>query len=303
MGAKSTKHLISGAELSKEGMNKILGLAARLKNDGSMHANLLQGKHVAIIFEKPSLRTRFSFSVAINQLGGQVVESIADSRKAEEPKDFIRVIQGYCSAMMIRAFDNNSLVEMAQYAKIPIINGLTDLFHPCQILADLLTLNERFSGVENLKLCYIGDGNNILHSLLLMATKLGISVHYCCPKGHEPKQAVLELVENPDLIAAFNDPKKAVKNCQAVYADVWTSMGFVEKNESDFDGYQVNEELMAYAKKDAIFMHCMPMARGKEVSNELPDMPCSVIFQQSENRLHVQKALLVSLFSEGESYV
>ena len=252
---------------------------------------------MAIIFEKPSLRTRFSFSVAVNQLGGQVIESIAQTRKSEEPKDFIRVVQGYCSAMMIRTFDNSALVEMAQYAKIPIINGLTDLFHPCQILADLLTLKERFNSVENLKLSYIGDGNNILHSMLVMATKLGIAVHYCCPPGHGPKEAIFDLIENPELVTSFTKPKEAVKNCHAVYADVWTSMGFAKNDESDFKGFQVNEKLMSHANSDAIFMHCMPMVRGKEVSNDLPDTPCSAIFEQSENRLHVQKALLVNLLS------
>lgn len=291
------KHLITGAELGKAAMNNLLCLAAQLKVEQSLYGDLLQGKHVAIVFEKPSLRTRFSFAIAVNQLGGQVIESVATTRKTEEPKDFIRVVQGYCAAMMIRTYDNAELDEMAHYATIPIINGLTDLYHPCQILADLLTLRERFQSVANLKICYIGDGNNILHSLLVMATKLGITVHYCCPPAHGPKQAVWDLIDNLDLVKAFSEPQDAVKECHAVYADVWTSMGSEPKNEDDFSGFQVNEALMAHALPEAVFMHCMPMERGKEVSNNLPDSARSVIFQQSENRLYVQKALLVNLLS------
>lgn len=294
----SVKHLITGDELSKAGINNLLSLASQFKVEQGLHSDLLHGKHVAIVFEKPSLRTRFSFAVAVNQLGGQVVESVANTRKTEEPKDFIRVVQGYCAAMMIRTYDNSALVEMAQYAKIPIINGLTDLYHPCQTLADLLTLKECFKSAENLKICYIGDGNNILHSLMVMATKLGITVHYCCPPHHGPKQPVWDLIENLELVKAFSDPQEAVKNCHAVYADVWTSMGSEPKDEAHFDGFQVNEQLMAHALPEAVFMHCMPMERGKEVSDALPDSSRSVIFQQSENRMHVQKALLVSLLTE-----
>ncbi|MDQ2993412.1 MAG: ornithine carbamoyltransferase [Pseudomonadota bacterium] len=297
MNNNQVKHLITGNELNKAGINNLLALAAKLKVGDARYDDLLKGKHVAIIFEKPSLRTRFSFAVAVNQLGGQIIESVAQTRKSEEPKDFIRVVQGYCAAMMIRTYDNSALVEMAQYAKIPIINGLTDLFHPCQTLADLLTLKENFNSTDELKICYIGDGNNVLHSLLIMATKLGITVHYCCPDGRGPKQMVLDLIENRELVQAFNEPKKAVQNCHAVYADVWTSMGFEPSDETQFDGYQVNEELMACAHESAIFMHCMPMERGKEVSADLPDAPRSVIFQQSENRMHVQKALLINLLT------
>ncbi len=297
MNNGAIKHLITGAELTKGGIANLLSLAALLKAQPGLYHDSLKGKHVAIVFEKPSLRTRFSFAVAVNQLGGQVVESISQTRKEEAPKDFIRVVQGYCSAMMIRTFDNSALEEMAQYAKIPIINGLTDLFHPCQILADLLTLKECFKNYDDLTLCYVGDGNNILHSLMMMATKLGITVHYCCPPEHGPNKSVIDLIENKDLVKSFSYPGEAVKNCHAVYADVWTSMGFDVKNELDFKGYQVNEQLMSCAHSQAIFMHCMPMMRGKEVSEDLADGPRSVVFQQSENRMHVQKALLISLLN------
>lgn len=293
-----SQHVLTGNELSAQEIITLLDLAREMKKDNSLYREELKNKHVALIFEKPSLRTRFSFTAAVQQLGGQVIESIGQNRKTEEPKDLIRVLQGYCDAVMIRTFSDRFLEEMQQYATIPIINGLTDLFHPCQTLADLLTLKERFARFQNLKISYLGDGNNVLHSLLIMATKLGIEVHYCCPDGHAPNAMALKTLEfngTQNYAKAFRDPKEAVRNCHAVYTDVWTSMGFAAKDESIFSPYQVNEDLMSFAEPDAIFMHCMPMVRGKEVSENLPDQPCSAIFQQSENRLHVQKALLVGL--------
>ncbi len=297
MLAIAPKHLITADEFNKDDINEVLTLAGNLKKYPKLNFNFLGGKHIAIVFEKPSLRTRFSFATAIHQLGGVVIESLSQTRKFEEPKDFIRVVQGYCSALVIRTFEESDLYEMQAYSKIPIINGLTNGFHPCQSLADLMTLKERFNTLQGLKLAYIGDGNNVLHSLMIMGVKLGIEIHYCCPKGHGPKSEVLDRLENRALIKSFSDPKEAVKNCHAVYTDVWTSMGFESKNEAEFEGFQVNEALMSHAHKDAVFMHCMPMERGKEVSVDLPDAPCSLIFQQSENRLHVQKALLVNLLS------
>ena len=292
------KHLITGDELNKNDILNVLSLASHLKKDGSSYAKALEGKYIAICFDKPSLRTRFSFTGAINKLGAHVIESVSQTRKTEAPKDFIRVIQGYCDAVMIRTFEDKMLSEMKAYATIPIINGLTDTFHPCQSLADLLTLKECFDTFDALKISYIGDGNNVLHSLMMMATKLGIEVHYCCPKGQGPKKSVLEMLENKHLAISFDAPEAAVKDCHAVYADVWTSMGFEKNDESIFEDFQVNEALMACAEKDAVFMHCMPMERGKEVSVDLPDSECSVIFQQSENRMHVQQALLVNLLNE-----
>ena len=199
---------------------------------------------------------------------------------------------------MIRTFDDALLEAMKPYAKIPIINGLTDKYHPCQSLADLLTLKEKFKALAGLKIAYLGDGNNVLHSLMMMANKMGVDVHYCCPKNHGPDNGVLEALPHRARVRAFDNPWEAVEGCHAVYTDVWRSMGFEEKNEGDFDGYQVNEALMSSAHKDAVFMHCMPMERGKEVSAGLPDAPCSVIFEQSENRMHVQKALLVTLLNK-----
>ena len=207
----------------------------------------------------------------------------------------MRVLNGYCDFVMIRTHEDKNLTEMASIATIPIINGLSALYHPCQILADLLTLQECFSDLEGLTLAYIGDGNNILHSLLQLAPQLGVTIHYCCPAANQPNAQILANSLAP-FVHCFSSPEAAVANAHAVYTDVWTSMGFENQAADDqFLGFQVNEELMAKARPEAIFMHCMPMERGKEVSVTLPDNPASMIFKQSENRLAVQKALLLFL--------
>ena len=248
------------------------------------------------------MRTRFSFAIAIRELGGDVIESVESTRKVETPEDQAGVLSGYCHAIMVRTHDDIIFERMSQISKVPIINGLSALHHPCQILADILTLLETFGSLKGLTLSYIGDGNNILHSLLLLAPQMGINIHYCCPDTRGPDKDILEKSSvklHPDSgkIQSFSSPKDAVFNAHAVYTDVWTSMGF--ENETDehifFNGFQVNEDLMQHALPNAIFMHCLPMERGKEVSETLADQPCSVIFQQSENRLHIQKALLLYL--------
>lgn len=298
-----TKHVLTGAEFSVTELSELIECASQLKKerDQANASHLLQNKHLAILFEKPSLRTRFSFVVAMKELGGDFVESVSSTRKDETPEDQMRVLQGYCHAVMIRTHEDITLNRMKEVATIPIINGLSDHYHPCQILADLLTLKEKFSTLNDLHLCYIGDGNNILHSLLLMAPPLGIHLHYCCPPGHGPNAMILTQAKRYAwswLIQDYKYPKEAVRGCHAVYTDVWNSMGFPEKDQSIFNGFQVNEELMTHADDNAVFMHCMPMERGKEVSDTLPDSKRSVIFQQSENRLHVQKALLIGLLGE-----
>lgn len=295
-----TKHLLTGNELDSDEIQYLINLASQLKANRNAYAQALLDQHLALIFEKPSLRTRFSFTVAMRELGGDVIESMADTRKLEEPEDQIRVLQGYCQAVMIRTFEDSVLQRMQVVSQIPIINGLSNLYHPCQTLADLMTLQEKFKTLQGLKVCYLGDGNNVLHSLLLMAPKMGVNINYCCPTKLEPHPDILKQIvlnKKTNLVSAFSDPKEAVQGCQAVYTDVWTSMGFKEHDENLFRGFQVNEELMSLAHNDAIFMHCMPMNRGKEVSVMLPDLPCSVIFQQSENRMHVQKALLLTLLT------
>lgn len=298
----NTPHFLTGKELTPQQTLALLDHALLLKQQRA-ERNLvphLQGQHLALLFDKPSLRTRFSFTVAMNELGGHVIESVTDTRKAEEPEDQVRVLSGYCSAIMVRTHEDSYLERMTHVAPIPVINGLSNLHHPCQILADLLTLLEVFKKLDGLTLTYIGDGNNILHSLLLMAPQVGVNVHYCCPKERQPEAAIVaeataSLSEKTGKINAFDHPADAVKNAHAVYTDVWTSMGFDQVSEHLFEGMQVNEALMSHAASGAVFMHCLPMVRGKEVSTTLPDRPCSVIFQQSENRMHAQKALLLRL--------
>jgi ornithine carbamoyltransferase len=300
----SFKNLFSGGEINIQDFETIISIAEDMKLNTPKYQNALANKIIALVFDKPSLRTRFSFSTAIMEMGGQIVESTASNRKNEEPKDFIRVVQNYCNALVIRTYADSDLEQMAMYSTIPIVNALTDLYHPCQTLADLLTLKEVHGKLMGLKIAYIGDANNILYSLLLIADTIGVSINYACPNGHKPPEHILNQLKNKDLFEYFYNPKEAVKNCGAVYTDVWCSMGFEQVSEDVFEGFQVNEKLMYHANKDAVFMHCMPMERGKEVSETLPDADCSVIFKQSLNRKFVQKALLYKLLTDnnkGES--
>ncbi len=300
-------HFLTGEEWSSQELQDVLTLAATLKNERSQGVlrPLLNGKTVVMLFDKPSLRTRLSFSVAINELGAHSIESIGSSRKTEDPEDVIRVLAGYAHGLMIRTFDHAYVERMAKLSSIPIINGLTDSHHPCQVMADLLTLQERFTNLKSLRLAYIGDGNNMLHSLMLLCPRLGIELHYACPVGYEPNAFVVKTSkqlaqEGGGSITAHATPESAASNAHALYTDVWTSMGFEHEEasrEAAFEGYQINESLLAKADAKAIVLHCMPMVRGKEISQNLPDHPQSAIFQQSENRLHVQKAILVKLMS------
>jgi ornithine carbamoyltransferase len=300
-----TKHMISGEELASFEIKKLIENALVIKKNKLSYSKILENYSLALLFEKPSFRTRLSFTAAMLELGGQVM--CIDSSilyKDEWPQDQIRVLQGYCQVLMLRTFTEQVFEQMLPYAKIPIINGLSNLYHPCQILADLLTLYEIFSDLKGLKICYIGDGNNVLHSLLLIAPKLGISIHYCCPKDHQPNPEILKKAitqETKELIQSFVNPQAAVNNVDAIYTDVWTSMGFPEINEEKFSGFQLNTNLLNYAKKDTLIMHCMPMNRGREIETTLPEHKNAIIFQQSENRLHAQKALLLTLL-KGESY-
>lgn len=301
------KYLLTGQELSPEAIRHILEQAKALKKERASHPKRqdLSGRQLALLFDKPSLRTRFSFTIAMRELGGDVIESLGNNRKKEHPEDLARVLEGYCHGIMIRTDDDNILTKMSQACQIPIINGLSDLHHPCQILSDLLTLEERFHTLNGLVLSYIGDGNNILHSLLLLAPQMGIHLRYCCPPSRQPnefilKQALSQLEKERGSICQFEIPIEAAAQSHAIYTDVWISMGF-ESAKNDikvFEGFQVNEALMSHAHEEAIFMHCLPMERGIEVSHTLPDKPCSVIFQQSENRLHAQKALLLNLINQ-----
>lgn len=296
-GLPGLKHVLTGMEFSREEIQRVLHHASAMKQTPAFYRHALANKSLVMIFEKPSFRTRLSFALAMQSLGGMVVESLSTTRKQEQPGDLARVLNGYADFIMVRTHDDEALKEMAAQAAVPVINGLSALHHPCQIFADLLSLQEHFNTLQGLTLAYVGDGNNILHSLLLLAPQLGLTIHYCCPPDHQPASSIVNLARERHAgnMKAFDCPEDAVRHAQAVYTDVWTSMGFSEGHEGAFTGFQVNEILMAKADANAVFMHCMPMVRGKEVSMTLPDNPSSIIFKQSENRLHVQKGLLFFL--------
>ncbi len=301
-------HYLTGTELNSVEMRGLIDLADTLRNERAQGVvrRDLAGKSLALLFEKPSLRTHVSFTVAMQELGGSVIESFSFNRKKEEPEDVGRVLAGYCSAIMLRTHEHAILERMASKTRVPVINGLSDTHHPCQVLADILTLKQYFTKLEGLKLAYIGDGNNMLHSLLLLAPALGIHVSYACPKGYEPnafviRQARQRAKEGGGAITASKSPASAVEKANAIYTDVWTSMGYEteeKEREEAFDGYQVNAALYAKAAPGAIVMHCLPMVRGKEITDEMAEHENSALFRQSENRLHVQKALLLSLLKD-----
>ncbi len=299
----NTKHFLTGEELSAEELLLLLDQAEILK------ANKLQmtlkNKSIALLFEKPSLRTRVSFSVGIQQLSGNVIELNASQSKKERPADTLRVLQGYVDGLMVRTFAHENLVQMCEHAKIPVINGLSDAHHPCQALADLLTLQEKFGRLKGLTLCYLGDGNNVLNSLLLLAPFVGVNVNYSCPPGFLPDENILQRAQERAKsggakIQFFANPKEAVSGVQALYTDVWTSMGFEDEASTRlkaFEGFQLNAELLSLAAKNAVIMHCMPIHEDQEITREMVEHGNSVLFQQSENRLHAQKALMMGLFS------
>lgn len=304
-----SKHFLTGTELSKTELMELLQLAEACREQrlAGFRRDDLRNKNVVLLFEKPSLRTRVSFTVAIQELGGSVLELDSMGRKKEDPEDTIRVLAGYCHAVMVRTHAHSILERMVSKSTIPIINGLSDTHHPCQVLADLQTLMQRYRELHGLKLAYVGDGNNMLHSLLLLAPTLGIEVHYACPRGYEPsslvvRQAKKRAVGTGGGVFAHSTPQEAVKSANAVYTDVWTSMGF-EQEETDrdkvFQPYQLNEALYEFADPKAAIMHCMPMIRDKEITATLVEHENSVLFQQAENRMHAQKALLVGLLGKN----
>lgn len=302
------KDFLTLADYSKEEIEYLLHLAVELKEkqqNGERYTPL-SGKTLAMIFEKPSTRTRVSFEVGMVQLGGHALHlSSRDLQigRGETIADTARVLSEYVDAIMIRTFEHEKVEEIAQYATIPVINGLTDDDHPCQALADLLTIYEVKGKLQGLKLAYIGDGNNMAHALMLAAAKVGMDCAIASPKGYEPKETIVKEAkyianESGATIVVTNDPYEAIADADVVYTDVWASMGQeAEANERMhiFAPFQVNEALVQQAKQDFIFLHCLPAHRGEEVTEGVIDGAHSYIFQQAGNRLHAQKALLVSL--------
>ncbi len=303
--SKTIRHLLTLEELSNKELLGLLKFASQVKKKPTKYKKALKGQTLGMIFEKSSTRTRVSFEVGMFQLGGHALflnSNDIQIGRGETVADTARVLSRFVQGIMIRTFAHKIVEELAQYATIPVINGLTDSHHPCQILADLQTLQEYFGKLKGLKIVFVGDGNNVSHSLMIGAAKTGVHFKLVCPKGYEPDAAILgraqkEAAKTGSLIEVTHQVQGSVKGTDAVYTDVWTSMGQeAEKTKrlNDFKGFQVDEKLMAESP-EAVFLHCLPAHRGEEVSAGVMDGKKSLVFDQAENRLHAQKALLIHL--------
>ncbi len=301
------KHLLKMLDMSTEEIIDILDLADQLKYElkhGIPHPHL-QGKTLGMIFQKSSTRTRVSFETGMYQLGGQpLFLSSRDLQigRGEPVQDTARVLSRYLDGIMIRTFEQKEVEDLAEYGSIPIINGLTDFCHPCQILADLMTIREFKSTFDGLKVCYIGDGNNMANSLIVGCLKVGMSFSIACPEDYQPDQQVLDFTkEYGDKFQMVTDPMEAAKGADVVITDVWASMGQegeAEKRKIAFKGYQINDDIMGAANKDAMVLHCLPAHREEEITNKVFEEHANEIFEEAENRLHAQKAVMVKLMAD-----
>jgi len=300
--------LLTGAEWNPAHTRELLQLTADIKAKPTRYSSSLRDKFIALIFEKPSLRTRVTFEVGIQSMGGHVVfldHTQARLGERESIADVARNLERWVQGIVARVYEQRVLEEMAASADIPVINALSDKFHPCQALADFFTLEEKFGSLRGFKLAYVGDGNNVCHSLIFLAARLGVNLRIGTPQNYCPLPEVLAEAkrvarETKAKIELFTDPREAVAEAQGVYTDSWTSMGFeaeAKVRNAAFAPYQVNAELMALAAPDAVFLHCLPAHRGYEVTSDVLDGPQSVVLDQSENRMYVQKAILHTLFS------
>jgi ornithine carbamoyltransferase len=296
----TAKHLTADLDLSLDALEYSLDLAGQIKRSPARFARALAGRYLSLLFEKPSLRTRVTFELAIKQLGGDAVTCTGPIGEREPIKDVARNLDRWTNGIVARVFSQTTIDELAKWSAVPVINALSDLYHPCQALADVLTLKEHFGRLEGLKLAFVGDGNNVAHSLMLTAARLGVHVAVATPRNYQPYSTIVEQAAGLGKITVTNDPTEAVADAHAVYTDVWASMG--QESEAAerariFAPYQVSEMLFAQALPDAIFMHCLPAKRGMEVTDGMMESRRAVVFDQAENRLHVQKALLVMLLA------
>jgi ornithine carbamoyltransferase len=293
--------LIQDLDLPVETLHRILKLAGQMKRTPARFAQILSGKYLSLLFEKPSLRTRLTFELAIKQLGGDAVNYAGPIGQREPVKDVARNLERWTQCIAARVFEHSTIEELAQWApRVPVINALSDRFHPCQALADVQTVQEHFGRFEGVKLAFVGDGNNMAHSLMLTAGRLGVHVAVACPESYMPDPEIVAEASRLGRITVTHDPCEAVEGAHVVYTDVWASMGQEEEAEDRrraFVAYQVNEELFAQARPDAIFMHCLPAKRGEEVTDGVMESPRTAMFDQAENRLHAQKALLAVLLA------
>ncbi|MCZ2148977.1 MAG: ornithine carbamoyltransferase [Bryobacterales bacterium] len=299
----AAQDLKSDLDLGVEELSRLLELATQVKRTPKRFTSSLKNRYLTLLFEKPSLRTRMTFELAIKQLGGDCIVSNGIIGEREPLKDVARNLDRWTHGIVARVFSQNTIEDLARWSSVPVINALSDLYHPCQALADFQTLKERFGRLRGLKLSFVGDGNNVAHSLMLNAARLGVDFAIATPAGFEPQEEIAALAReyasgSGARMEFTSDPVEAVAGAHAVYTDVWASMG--QEKEADerrrqFANHQVNGALMAAAREDAVFMHCLPAKRGQEVTEEVMEHPRSVVFEQAENRLHAQKALLLML--------
>lgn len=303
------KHLLKMLDLSKDEIIGILNLADQLKyeNKNGIEHKILKGKTLGMIFQKSSTRTRVSFETGMYQLGGQALFlSNRDLQigRGEPVQDTARVLSRYLDGIMIRTFEQKEVEDLAEYGSIPIINGLTDFCHPCQVLADLMAIREHKGRFDGLKMCYIGDGNNMANSLIVGGLKVGMEVAIACPDDYQPDAQVLEFTKEYEGKFTMTDNIfAAAKDADVIFTDVWTSMGEeaeTEKRKKAFAGYQINDELMAVAKPDAMVQHCLPAHRGEEITAEVFEAHANEIFDEAENRLHAQKAVMVKVMGDKD---
>ena len=297
------KDFLSSLDLSSEEVNHIIDLAKNLKNNNLSFD--FSKKVLGLIFDKSSTRTRVSFQVAMSRLGGTTIDlnpTTSQIGRGEPIKDTARVLSRYCDVIAIRTFNHSDLEEYAKWSTKPVINALTDLEHPCQALADFLTIKEEFLDFKNVVLTFIGDGNNVANSLILCGALLGVEVRVACPRGYEPNSILIErarkIYKNDNLLKIMHDPDSAVRGANVLYTDVWSSMGEESKKEEkdkDFKGFTIDNDLVKKANKDAIILHCLPAYRNKEIIDAVIESDKSRIFEQAENRLHAQQALLACM--------
>ena len=298
-----TKHFLSSADLSKNEILHIFKLALAFKRN-ELEINLTN-KVLGLIFDKSSTRTRVSFQVAMSRIGGSTIDlnpNTSQIGRGEPIKDTARVLSRYCDVLAIRTFNQLDLEEYAKWSSKPVINALTDLEHPCQAIADFMTIKEEFNDFKNVVLTFVGDGNNVANSIILCGALLGVEVRIACPKGYEPNSLVInkakEIYKNENLLKITNDPNSAALGANVLYTDVWSSMGEEkqkEKKDKDFKGFTIDSNLLSHADKDAIILHCLPAYRSKEIADEVFESNKSRIFDQAENRMHAQQALLSCL--------
>ncbi len=299
----SVTNLRHDLDLSTEQLGGLLQLTQQVKQSRQRYASALKGRYLTLLFEKPSLRTRMTFELAIKQLGGDCVTQIGMVGDREPLKDVARNLARWTDAIVARTFSQETIDELAHWSGIPVVNALSDLYHPCQALADMVTLKEHFGRLRGLKLAYVGDGNNVAHSLLLCGARLGLHCSVATPEEYQPQAGIVQQAKRLAMqtgasIEITHDPKAAVEDAHAIYTDVWASMGQeseAEERKRIFAPYQVNEALLAQARPDAVFMHCLPAKRGLEVTDDVMESKQSVAFDQAENRLHAQKALLLMI--------